>query len=193
MKRTLALAGILLVSGSGCSTMNNTEAGALGGGLLGAVGGTVIGAATGNPLAGAAIGGAGGALVGGAVGNAEDRQERKAVQAAAQWSAQNQMSLQDVVNLTHQHVGDRIIIQQMDTTYSNFQIRPEDITYLKQQGVSDGVIMAMQQRRVPPPGAYRARPNGGVVNYEPPPPPPVSVGFGFSSGGYGPGWRRGCW
>lgn len=189
MNRTLLLTGALLLTNSGCSTMNNTEAGALGGGLIGTVAGAFVGAATGHPLAGAAIGGAGGALVGGAVGNAEDRQDRRDLQAAQQWSAQNQMTMANVITMTHQHINDRIIIQQMDTTYSNFQVSPDDINTLKQQGVSDAVIMAMQQRRTPPPGPYR---RGGVVVYEAPP-PPVSVGFGFSSGGYGPGWRRGCW
>ena len=193
MKRTLLLTGVLLMTGSGCSTMNNTEAGALGGGVIGAGVGTILGAATGHPLAGAAIGGAGGALVGGAVGNAEDRQDRREIRAAQQWSAQNQMSLPDVVKLTHDHINDRLIIQQMDTTYSNFQVRAEDITYMKQQGVSDAVIMAMQQRRTPPPG-YRNGPPGGFVVYDAPPPPPIAVGIGFGSGGYGYGHgRRGCW
>src|SRR5947199_7933689 len=64
MKRTLILAGILLVSGGGCSTMNNTEAGAAGGGILGGLIGTVAGAASGHPLAGAAIGAGAGALAG---------------------------------------------------------------------------------------------------------------------------------
>lgn len=193
MKRILTAAALL--ASTGCSTMNNTEAGALGGGIIGGGLGTVIGAASGNPLAGAAIGGASGALLGGVVGNAEDRQERREVQAVQQWQARNQMTVQDVVSMTHQHVGDRIIIQQMATTYSNFEIRPEDITYLKQQGVSDAVIMAMQERRSPPPGPYRVRPAGGVMVYEPlpPPPPPIAIGVGFSSGGCGPRWRHGCW
>jgi outer membrane lipoprotein SlyB len=192
MKRTWIVAGLLLSTGTGCSAMNNTEAGALGGGIIGGGLGTVIGAATGHPLAGAAIGAGAGALTGGAIGNAEDRREQKQVQAVQQWAARNQMTMTDVITMTHQHVNDSVIINQMDTTYTNFDLRPADITVLQQQGVSDRVIMAMQTRRTPPPGAYAVRPVGGVVVYEPPP-PPVSVGIGFSSGGYGPGWRRGCW
>ncbi len=189
MKRTIVLLGFVLATNSGCSTMNNTEAGALGGGVFGGILGTVVGAASGHPGAGAAIGAASGALVGGAVGNAEDRRERRDVQAVQQWSARNQMTMADVVRLTHDHVDENLIINQMDTSYTNFEIRAADITYLQQQGVSNRVIMAMQQRRTPPPGTYRVRPAGGVVVYEAPP-PPVSVGIGFGYGGYG---RRGCW
>src|SRR5438093_850776 len=119
MHRTWLAAGLLLLSGAGCAGMNNTEAGALGGGDIGAGLGTVVGGISGHPLAGAAIGGAGGALLGGAVGNSEDRRERREVQAANAWAAQNQMTLTDVVSMTQQHISDTIIIQQMDTTYSN--------------------------------------------------------------------------
>lgn len=192
MKRLLAALALLIVTGSGCAPLNHTEAGAAGGGIIGGALGTVVGAATGHPLAGAAIGAGSGALLGGAVGHAEDRREQRQVQAAADWQARHQVTVPEVIQMTHQHVGDNLIIQQIDSTYSNFDIRPEDITMLKQQGVSDRVILAMQQRRVPPPGAYRVRPASGVVVYEPlpPPPPPVAVGVGV---GFGYGGRRGCW
>lgn len=190
MKRSLILAAILLISSSGCSTTSNTGAGAAGGGIIGGLIGTVAGAASGHPLAGAAIGAGAGALAGGAIGHAEDKREERQAQAVQQWAARNQMTVADVISMTHQHVNDSVIIGQIDSTYTNFDLRPADITMLQQQGVSDRVIMAMQARRTPPPGAYPVRPVGGVVVYEPPPPPPVAIGVGFSSG---PGWRRGCW
>jgi hypothetical protein len=186
MSRSWIAGGLLLLTSAGCA-MNNTEAGALGGGVIGAGLGTIVGGLSGHPLAGAAIGGAGGALVGGAVGNTEDRREKREAQAVASWQAQNQMTLTDVVSMAQQHISDTIIINQMDTTYTNFNVRPEEITYLKQQGVSDRVITAMQVRRAPPPGYYYRRP--GVVYVDPGPPPPVAVGVGF---GYGYGPRR-CW
>ena len=71
MKRTILLAAGLLVS-CGCSTMNNTEAGAVTGGALGAGVGALAGAAVRAPIAGALIGGTVGALAGGAAGNARD-------------------------------------------------------------------------------------------------------------------------
>jgi hypothetical protein len=182
MKRTIVLVGALLIANSGCSTMNNTEAGALGGGLFGGILGTVVGAATGHPGAGAAIGAGAGALAGGAIGNAQDRQERREAQGFQQWSARNQVTIVDVVKMTHDHTPDELIIRQMD--YSYFDLRPEDLTYLRQQGVSDNVIRAMQQRRTPPPGYVRVRPTPNVVIYEPPP-PPIAVGVGI---GYGRRW-----
>lgn len=190
MKRLFALALALAVA-PGCSGISNTGAGALGGGAIGAGLGTIVGGLSGHPGAGAAIGAASGALVGGAIGNAEDQRERREANAAAAWHNRNRVSLADVVQMSHQHVGDAIIIQQIDTTYSNFDLRPEEITYLKQQGVSDRVILAMQQRRSPGPGQVRAVPayGPGYVVYEPAP-PPVSVGVGF---GYATGPRRRCW
>src|SRR3982751_721901 len=104
MKRSWYAAGLLLVAGAGCAGMNNTEAGALGGGVIGAGLGTVVGGMSGHPLAGAAIGGASGALLGGAVGNSEDRRERRDAQAVAAWNAQNQMTLTDVVMMSQQHI-----------------------------------------------------------------------------------------
>src|SRR2546430_16807567 len=95
MDRKLVISGLLLVAPCGCSSMNNTERGAVGGGIIGGLAGTAIGAATGHPGAGAAIGAGTGAVLGGLVGNEEDRQDRRI--AAAQ--ARNQMSLNDVVQL----------------------------------------------------------------------------------------------
>ena len=177
---------LLLLGSVGCSGMNNTEAGALGGGVIGGLFGTAVGAATGHPLAGAAIGGAAGAGIGGLAGHAEDRRDDRVKQAQAAYAAQ-QMNLNDVVKLTQDHVSDNLIINQMDSTYSNFNLTAEQITYLKQMGVSDRVVGAMQHRRSPPPGyVYRGVPPGVVVVE----PAPVAVGIGF---GYGGGYRRHCW
>src|SRR3954451_20337255 len=98
MKRTWFAGGLLLLSSVGCAGMNNTEAGAVGGGVIGAGLGTIIGGLSCHPLAGAAIGGASGALLRGAIGNSENRRERRETQAVAAWQAQNQMTLTDVVS-----------------------------------------------------------------------------------------------
>jgi uncharacterized membrane protein len=181
MKRSRYLVGLLLLSNVGCSGMNNTESGALGGGLIGGGIGALAGAACGRPLAGAAIGGAVGAGTGALIGHDEDKREDRAKQVAAAYAAQ-MMTLTDVVKMTQDHVSDDLIINQMNSTYSNFNLRPDEITYLKQQGVSDRVIMAMQMRRYPPPGyVYRGVAPAGVVVVEPAP-PPVAVGVGFGWG-----------
>lgn len=182
----------------GCECMNHTERGAATGGVLGTGVGLVAGGLTGHPLAGAAIGAAGGALTGGLVGNAADRRderaEARAVSQAQAIAAQNPpMGLQDVARMAQQHISDAVIIQQIRTTNSVFSLAPDQITWLKQQGVSDSVIIEMQSRRPTAVVPVRARgvaaaPVGSVYVVEPAP-PPVSVGFGF---GYG-GCRRGCW
>src|ERR1700682_2895199 len=95
------LCGLLIRGACGCSSMNNTESGALGGGVLGAGLGALVGAATGHAAAGAAIGAGGGAGTGGLTGNSQDKVEAKHKQAAAEWAAQNPpLGLADVVQMT---------------------------------------------------------------------------------------------
>ncbi len=139
--------GLFIVGMSGCSSMNNTESGALGGGVLGAGLGALVGAATGHAAAGAAIGAGAGAITGGLIGHSEDRAENKQKEAVAAWAAQHPpLGLPDIVQMTQQHISDELIIRQMETTRSIYNLRPEDISYLKSQGVSDRVIYVMQSR-----------------------------------------------
>lgn len=196
MKHILT-AGVVAIL-CGCECMNHTERGAATGGVLGTGVGLVAGGLTGHPLAGAAVGAGAGALTGGLIGNAadkrEDRAEARAVAQAQAIAAQNPpMGLQDVAHMAQQHISDAVIIQQIRTTNSVFNLAPNQIEWLKSQGVSDSVIMEMQSRRPAAVMPVRARgvaavPAGSVYVVEPQP-PPVSVGFGF---GYG-GCRRGCW
>lgn len=179
-KSTLLISGLLLAS-CGCSTMNNTERGAVGGGVIGGLAGAAIGAASGHPGAGAAIGAGSGAILGGLVGNEEDRRERK----AAAWAARNAVSVNDVVQMSQSRVGDDIIINQIYNSSTAFNLTSQDLIYLREQGVSDRVITAMQTAR-----GYRVVRPSGVVIVDPPPPPPVSVGIGF---GYGCYPHRHCW
>src|SRR5207248_4736002 len=94
--------------------------------------GTAAGIALRNPAAGAAIGAAGGATIGGLAGAAEDRredkekaqamQEWKAVQAAQAAQAAKRLSLWDVITLAQQHISDEVIIQQIRSTASHFDL-----------------------------------------------------------------------
>lgn len=183
----LGLGGLVLLGG--CESMNNTDKGLITGGVLGGALGTVVGGISGHPGAGAAIGAASGALIGGVAGNAEDKAERRAEQQAVAWNAQNPpLSLTDIVRMAQSHISDDVIIRQIESTNSAYTLRPQDIEYLKQMGVSDRVVMVMQTRRPGP--VVRTRPASTVYVVEPAP-PPVSVGFGF---GYGCGpYRRHCW
>lgn len=178
------LGSLILLSVCGCKSMNNTEAGAVGGGALGAGIGALAGAATGHAGAGAAIGAGVGAITGGLIGNSQDKAEAKQKQVAADWAAHNPpLGLPDVVQMTQQHISDDLIIRQMEVTRSYYNLRPEDITYLKSQGVSDRVVYAMQSRRGD--GTATVVQGRPVVIVEHAPPPPVAVGFGF---GYGRRW-----
>jgi hypothetical protein len=183
MKRQYATGALMLLTACGCSGMNNTEAGALGGGLLGAGVGTVIGGLTRHPLLGAAAGAAVGTGVGALAGNSEDKREQRAVQAAAARA----LPIDGVVQMVQSGQPDEVIINQIYTTRSAYQLTPADLNYLRQQGVSSRVIMYMQSRT---PGMVMAPPPGGYVVVEPPP-PPIGVGVGFYSGpayGYGRRW-----
>src|SRR5947209_7149243 len=109
------LGGLVILGLSGCSSMNNTEAGAIGGGAVGAGVGALAGAATGHAGAGALIGGGIGAVTGGLLGNSEDRVEERQKKAAAQYAASlpKPPTLNDVVQMTQAHTSDDIIINQI--------------------------------------------------------------------------------
>ena len=169
MRNKIVLFSLLL--STGCSGMSNAGAGALGGGALGAG----IGALAAGPrhaLAGAAIGGAVGAGTGALVGNSEDQREKRwneRAVAAANAQAARQMSLTEIVDLSQRGTPENIIIQQINSTGSVFNLTTADVMYLQEQRVSTGVISYMQQRRY-------ARPVVVVRDPYYPPPPPVGVG-----------------
>jgi hypothetical protein len=173
------LAPVMLLNG--CESMSNTDKGVLAGGALGAGTGAIIGSATRHTGAGAVIGTAVGAVAGGLTGHAIDESEKKqqAALAAAQ-TAHGPVSIGDVIQLTHQHVGDDIIINQIRTTGTVFNLTVDDITVLKQNGVSDPVVREMQATAYRyPRRVYREVPAVQPVIVEQAPPPPV-VGVGIS-------------
>jgi hypothetical protein len=165
--------------------MNNTEKGAVAGGALGAGAGAIIGSATHNTAAGALIGGAVGAGAGALAGHSVDDSEKKQQQAqiaAAQAAQAKMLGLSDVAGMAQQHISDQIIINQIQATHSVYNLSANDITWLKGSGVSDQVILVMQQTAnqpvvvAPPPRRYySAQP---VVVVEQPPPPPVGFAVG---------------
>jgi hypothetical protein len=77
-------------------------------------------------------------------------------------------------------VSDAVIVGQIRSTGSSYNLSPSDIQWLKSNGVSDGVIIEMQQSRQRPVVYGRQRP---VYVVEEPvyvgPPPVVGVGFGY--------------
>jgi hypothetical protein len=168
----LLLLAALGVGVSGCANMNNTQSGALAGTGLGAVTGAIIGEATGHPGAGALIGAATGAVAGGAIGSAEDkREEQEAAVAHAQYeNARNQaiaraVTEADIVSMVRNNVGDDIIVNSIRTRGCLWDGTPESVIRLKNAGISDRVITAMQYSTVHAPATAGAAPPppGGVV------------------------------
>jgi hypothetical protein len=162
----------------GCSSMSNTDKGVLGGAGLGALAGGLIGHATGHTGAGAAIGAVAGGLGGGLIGaEADAKQHEQAVRQAQ--AARGPLGLEEVANLARSGAGDAVIIEQIRLSGRAYLLTAEQIAWLKQAGVSDVVILEMQQ-------AGRGRvvyaPPPVVVVEQPPPPPHIGIGIGYSSG-----------
>jgi hypothetical protein len=166
------LAGVA-AAGSGCASMNNTDKGALAGGAFGTAAGAVVGAATHHPLLGAVVGGATGTAVGAVAGNAEDKAEARQKDAANAYAlaqaqqAQQRLGIADIIGMTRSGQSDVIIINQIRTTRSTFQLTASDLDMLKQNGVSDRVIAEMQAARAAPPVFVQGGPPPTVIYDQP--------------------------
>jgi hypothetical protein len=140
---------------TGCSSMNHTEKGAAIGGALGTAAGLGIGAATGSPKTGALIGGLAGGGLGAIAGGHKDEKDRRerdvihanAVATADAQAQQRRMGLSDVMDMAQKGHDDTVIINQIKSTGSTFQLTPSDLDMLKQNGVSSRVIAEMQNAR----------------------------------------------
>jgi hypothetical protein len=120
------------------------------GGLAGAAAGAAIGEDGGDAVPGAIIGGAIGALGGVGVGSAIDQQEQRNQQHRAFVQAQRAqaVTMGDVVSMTHAGLADGVIIGHIQAHGVAGPLTANDLIVLKQQGVSDAVLAAMQ--RMPP-------------------------------------------
>jgi hypothetical protein len=101
--------------------------------------------------------------MGGLIGNDIDQSERRHLehrlaQAEARPSTPP-LGITDVIQMTQNNVGDDVIINQIRTSGSGFQLSPADIQLLKQNQVSDRVILEMQN----------SRPRNVVPSYPSPP------------------------
>jgi hypothetical protein len=186
------LRGLALVPGlllCGCA-LTGGEKGALVGGGLGAGTGALVGSAVGHPGVGALVGGGVGAVAGAVTGDAIDRSEQRGqarLAAATAAPPPGPLGVTDVVQMTHQHISDDIIVGQIRATNSVYHLSSQDIIWLKENGVSDLVIREMQTTACRAPRRYYApAPAYAPVVYQPvyvEPPPRVRVGFGYTHGG----------
>ena len=62
-------------------------------------------------------------------------------------SAAKQLSLDDIARLVRHGLSDDIIVRHMEQTESTFTLTTDDLLSLRDQGVSNNVIRAMQERR----------------------------------------------
>jgi len=142
----LILISAILITICGCqSAQTRATEGAIIGTVLGAGAGYAIGKQSGHGAEGAGIGAAVGALGGGLLGGQIEKPNQGTASASGQqgYSA-NQMTIQQIVDLTRQGVNEAVIIDKIRLSSSKFNLTPADIDYLKQQGVSQNVITVMQ-------------------------------------------------
>jgi outer membrane lipoprotein SlyB len=140
----------------------NTQRGAVLGGLGGAVVGGLIGDHNDKAGAGAAIGGAIGVVSGAVLGNARDK-ELQAQQQQRQYYAQQRVyaqqqqqyvqvqsavSINDVITMCRSGLSDSVVVNQIQQRGVQQQLQVSDIIAMHQQGVSDFVISSMQSARV---------------------------------------------
>jgi len=190
--RGRVVVGLAILAGcpflTGCAGASKTAQGAGIGGAIGAGTGALIGKANnGKAGQGALVGGLIGAGVGGLIGNEHDRRDKaEAEERIRQAEASPPMSVNDVIQLTKDNTPEDVIVSQIRSTGSTFQLTTEDIRTLNSSGVSPTVIKEMQYRRPDrqphprygPPGPVIVQPVPGPVYVMPAPPPPPPVGFG---------------
>jgi hypothetical protein len=165
---------------------NDTAGGAVVGGALGAITGAAVSGRKNRPenaLIGAGIG----ALTGGLLGNAKDKaDERQVAEGRAVAGQLNQQAAAaavtnyDLVEMTRAGLGDDLIISTMRSRGTRMDLSPQALITLKQQGVSDRVVLAAQSmsggrvyspapvavvREVPPPTTVIVRPDPWGPHY----------------------------
>lgn len=119
MKKASFLIMCVFISlfGTGCqNTQSRAVEGGIIGGLLGATAGGIIGHQSGHGGQGAVIGAATGVLGGALVGSRIEKPKNQGVEQAAVSANYNQMSLQQIIDLSSQKAGDEEIINKIRST-----------------------------------------------------------------------------
>src|SRR5262249_3666934 len=159
----------------GCRSPYYADKGALFGGLTGAGVGALVGDATGHAGAGAAIGTAVGALTGAAVGDAIDADvARSKAEIAGRMGRRLQGggAPPDVTAMPEAGLSDDVIATHIRANGMAQPLQVNDLIQLRNMGVRDSVINAMQQ--TPPTVGGAVQPIGAYPAYAYPAyPPPV--------------------
>lgn len=158
-----ALAWALIVACIGCRSPYYAERGAALGAITGALAGAAIGEGNGDAVSGAAIGTAVGTLAGSTIGESIDREVAESqalIEARLGRQLSGAVSVADVVSMSSASLSENVIATHIR---ANGVARPptvDDLIAMRNAGVSDTVIQAMQTAPSPAP---------------PSPPPPVVV------------------
>jgi hypothetical protein len=158
---------------AGCRSPYYADRGALFGGLTGAGVGAVVGDAAGNAPAGAVIGAGLGALTGNAVGQGIDAdlaRSRAEIEARMGRQMQGAVTVPDVIAMTQAGLSDDVITTHIRASGVAQPLAVGDLIQLRNMGVRDTVINAMQQtppRGGQPVSAYPAYPVGREVIVQP--------------------------
>lgn len=136
------------VLAAGCQgNQTRVGEGAVIGGVLGAAAGGIIGHQSHSDSQGAGIGAAVGAITGAIIGAQMEKPgagQTAQNTAPIQQNNPNQMTIGQIVELAKQGAHESVIIDKILLTNSKFSLSADDISYLRQQGVSSRVIDAMQ-------------------------------------------------
>ena len=151
MHRTVPFVSALLVAAAmagGCRSPYYADRGALFGGLTGAGVGALVGDAAGNAGAGAVIGSAVGAITGAAVGESIDAdvaRSRAEIEARMGRQMQGAVTSQDIVAMTQAGLSDDVIVTHIRANGVAQPLAVHELIHLRNMGVRDSVINAMQQ------------------------------------------------
>ncbi len=140
-----ALLCIVMVGMATTSCQNKTETGALTGAGIGAAAGAII---DGGGAGGVLIGGAIGALTGGFVGHHLDEEERQKAERRSpgitnRIEEQQSLTVADVIALLQAQVDEKVIMQQIEKSHTQFNLTTRQIIELKDNGASRELISFM--------------------------------------------------
>lgn len=147
---------------------NDTAEGTVTGGAFGAITGALIGSGSGDAGEGALIGAGVGAIAGNLFGRSQDKADQR--QAAYGYAATQRANAQaaalavtnaDLVQMAAAGLDDTVIIGAIQSRGGRFDLSPNGLIVLKQNGVSDRVVRAAQQ-------AVTGSPDGVVLTPAPP-------------------------
>jgi len=151
-KSEFAILGFLVLGAftTGCYSPYHTDRGALTGGLLGTGVGAIVGNQSGHAAEGALVGAAVGSLTGGVIGNSLDQVEaNNRAMIAAQMGREippGAVQISEVISMSNANVGQQQIVTHIRANGMVAPITSADLITLKQAGVSDAVVLAMQEQ-----------------------------------------------